>query len=54
MIRDMYEFICNYLYSEHGICPSYREACPYTKEELKEKAIEILEKFEKSLRSAKR
>lgn len=46
MKEDMYEFICNYIYSEHSICPPFREACPYTKEELLEKAKELAERYE--------
>jgi len=39
---QMKDFIIQYLYSEHSICAPDDEAAPYTAEELKAQAIELL------------
>ena len=39
---DAFDFVIQYLYSEHQICDPEDEAAPYTPEELKAMAIEIL------------
>lgn len=38
------DFVIQYLYSEHNICAPDDDAAPYSPEELKEMAIEILKK----------
>ena len=42
--NDALGFVVQYLYSEHGICSPEDDAAPYTPEELKEMATNILDK----------
>jgi hypothetical protein len=44
--KDLLIFVIQYLYSEHHICDPKHDAAPYTPEELKEMAQEVIAKAE--------
>ncbi len=45
---ELYDFLIQYLYSEHGICAAHHFAAPYSAEQLKDKATALIEKIEGS------
>ena len=43
---ELFNFVIQYLYSEHGICASHHDAAPYSPEELKSMAEKAIAKAE--------
>ena len=45
---ELYDFLIQYLYSEHGICAAHHYACPFSADQLRDKATALIEKIEGS------
>lgn len=43
---ELQDFVIQYLWSEHGICDPLHEACPFSPEQLRDKAIAVLAQSE--------